>query len=95
MLRKAISRGSFGNACICRTRLINSENIFQQDITNCDPKTRLLRNKGMSMCPQRNLREDPGKRRQGGLRYLDSILAQAGITISVLNLDLDLKPSGR
>ncbi len=95
MLRKAISRESFGNACICRTRLINSEGIFQQDVTDCDPKTRLLRNRGMSMCPQHNLREDPGKRRQDGLKCPDLVLAQAGITISVLNLDLDLKPSGR
>ena len=71
------------------------EGIFQQDVINCNPKTRLLMNRDKSMCPQRNLRENPGKRRQDDLKSLDSVLAQAGITISVLNLHLDLKSSGR
>jgi hypothetical protein len=47
------------------------------------------------MCPQRNLREGPGKRRQDALKYPDLVPAQAGIITSVLNLGLDSKPSER
>lgn len=94
-MRKTISRESFGKVCICRTRFISSEKILQKDGAVCGPETHLLKNRDMSMCPQRNLREGPGKRQQGALKYPDLVLAQAGITASVLNLGLDSKPSER
>ena len=74
---------------------INSEKKIQNNAAVCGPGTHLLKNRDMTMCPQRNLREGPGKRQQAALKARDLVPAQAGITTSVLNLGLDSKPSER